>query len=81
VISTQFFLPPLPNRSDSACLAANIEQFFATGRAPQPVERTLLTSGVLEACLASRHRLNQRLETPQLAVRYQATAESQYARS
>ena len=29
----------------------------------------------------SRHRLNQRLETPQLAVSYQPPAESQYARS
>ncbi|MGC2398753.1 MAG: hypothetical protein WA510_03170 [Acidobacteriaceae bacterium] len=81
VVSTQFFLPPAPNKSDSACLAAQIEQFFETQRTPHPVERTLLTSGVLEACLKSRHSLNQRLETPQLAVRYQPPTESQYARS
>jgi hypothetical protein len=40
-----------------------------------------LTTGVLEACLHSRHQLNQRLETPQLAVSYQPSAEPQYARS
>jgi hypothetical protein len=34
------------------------------------VERALLTTGVLEACLHSRHSLNQRVETPQLAMSY-----------
>jgi hypothetical protein len=81
MVSTQFFLPPPPNVTDSACLAAKIEQTFHTGRAAFPVERTLLTTGVLEACLHSRHRLNQRLETPHLKVSYQPPAESQYART
>jgi hypothetical protein len=81
IVSTQFFLPPPPNVTDSACLAAKIEQTFHTGSAAYPVERTLLTTGVLEACLHSRHKLNQRLETPQLAISYQPPAESQYARS
>jgi hypothetical protein len=79
VISTQFFLPPAPNCTYSACLAAKIEQTFQSRNAAYPVERTLLTTGLLEACLNSRHRLNQRLETPQLAVSYQPPAESQYA--
>jgi hypothetical protein len=77
IVSTQFFLPPPPNVTDSACLAAKIEQTFDTGSAVYPVERTLLTTGVLEACLHSRHKLNQRLETPQLAISYQPTHESQ----
>ena len=76
IVSTQFFLPPPPNVTDSACLAAKIEQMFHTGSAAYPVERTLLTTGVLEACLHSRHRMNQRLETPQLAVSYQPPADS-----
>ena len=80
LVSTQFFLPPAPNVTYSACLAAKIEQMFESGSAAYPVERTLLTTGLLEACLNSRHRLNQRLETPQLAVSYQPPAESQYAR-
>jgi hypothetical protein len=81
LVSTQFFLPPEPNVSYSACLAAKIEQTFQSGSATYPVERTLLTTGLLEACLHSRHRLNQRLETPQLAINYQPPAESEYARS
>jgi hypothetical protein len=81
LVSTQFFLPPPPNVTDSACLAAKIELLFQTQRAAYPVERTLLTTGLLEACLLSRHKLNQRLETPHLTISYQPPAESQYARS
>jgi hypothetical protein len=63
-------------------LAAKIEEMYTTRKAPYPAQRTLLTSGMLEACLNSRFHLNQRIETPHLAaVRYQAPAESQYART
>ena len=81
LVSTQFFRAPAPNVNYTACLAAKIEQMLTTGRAPYPVRRTLLTSGILEAGVLSRHRLNQRLETPHLAVRYEAPNESQYART
>lgn len=78
-VSTQFFMPPQPNLTNSACLTARIEQMYRTRTAPYSVKRTLLTSGILEAALNSRHRLNQRLETPHLAVGYQPVTESQYA--
>jgi hypothetical protein len=81
LLSTQFFLPPPPNETYSACLAAKAEQMFQSRTAAYPVERTLLTTGLLESCLNSRHRLNQRLETPHLRINYQPPAESQYARS
>ena len=81
LVSTQFFIPPTPNETNTACLADKIEQTFMTRKTPYPVERTLLTSGMLEACLESRHRLNQRVETPQLGVKYQPPAESQYTRT
>ena len=79
--STQFFLTPIPNVTYSACLVNKIEEMFETGRAPYPVERTLLVSGILEACLTSRLQDHQRLETPQLAVRYRAPRLSQYSRA
>jgi hypothetical protein len=81
MVSTQFFMPPKPNETNSACLAAKIEQMYQTRTAPYSAQRTLLTSGILETALNSRHRLNQRLETPHLAVSYQPPPESQYART
>jgi hypothetical protein len=81
IASTQFFLSPLPNVTYSACLVSKIEEMFETGRAPYPVERTLLVSGVLEACLTSPLQDHRRLETPQLAVRYRAPRVSQYCRA
>jgi hypothetical protein len=80
-VATQFFLPPGPNVSYSACLVAKIEEMLATGRAPYPVERTLLVSGTLESCLASRLHGHQPRETPHLSVAYRAPAESHHARA
>jgi hypothetical protein len=81
VLSTQFFLSPVPNVTYSACLVSKIEQMFMTGHAPYPIQRTLLTSGILEACLTSKLENHQRLATPQLAVSYHPPIESQYCRS
>jgi len=71
ILSTQFFLTPVPNVTYSACLVSKIEEMFITRRAPYPIERTLLTSGILESCLESKKQ-NKRLETPHLAVAYAA---------
>jgi hypothetical protein len=78
--STQFLLTPDPNVTYSACLASKIEQMIMTGVAPYGVDRTLLVSGMLESCLDSRAKGNARIETPHLAVAYQAPRESQYCR-
>ena len=80
-ISTQFLLTPVPNVTYSACLVSKIEEMFASGKAPYPVERTLIVSGMLESCLDSRLKGQVRLETPHLNVRYQAPAKSQHART
>ncbi len=80
IVSNQFLLTPEPNVTYSACLIGKVEEMFSTGKAPYPVERTLLTSGVLESCLTSRMEGHRRLETPRLNVAYQAPRESQYCR-
>lgn len=80
IVSNQFLLTPEPNVTYSACLIGKVEEMFSTGKAPYPVERTLLTSGMLESCLTSRMQNHQRVETPHLAVRYQAPRDSQYCR-
>jgi hypothetical protein len=74
--SCLFQLPPPPGARYFDCLVANIEKLFETGRSPYPAERTLLTSGVLDAAMESHHARGNRIETPELEVRYTAPAES-----
>ena len=77
--STLFYLPPVPNVTYSASLMSQAEKMFLTGKAPYPVERTLLTSGTLESCLKSL-ATGRKLPTPHLDVRYSAPVESTFAR-
>lgn len=78
-LSTMFHLPPNPNVTYSAALMGKAEEMFVTGKAPYPVERTLLTSGMTAAGLKSLAD-GKRVETPHLAVRYEAPKESQFVR-
>ena len=78
VQSTQFLLPGQPNVAYSACLMGKVEEMIVSGRAPYPVERTLLVSGMLECCLESRLSNHRRLETPELNVSYQAPEASHF---
>jgi hypothetical protein len=78
-LSALFYLPPTPNVSYSAPLMAKAEEMFVTGRAAFPVERTLLTTGLVAAGIQSLGSGEKRLETPHLAVRYRAPRHSQFA--
>ena len=83
--STQMYLPMPDGRTTLASffspLVNNAEKMFLTGKAQYPIERTLLTSGLLIAGVESDKK-GGRLETPNLAaVRYQANPESTYWRS
>jgi hypothetical protein len=78
--SCLFCLPEPPGAKFFDCLVANIEKLFDTGRAPYPVERTLLTSGVLDAAMDSHYRRGNRIETSELDVRYAAPADSGFCR-
>ncbi len=80
-LSTLFYLPPNPNVVYSAALMSKAEETFLTGKAPYPIERTLLTSGLVEAGVRSLGQGQQRLETPHLAVRYQPPRASTFWRS
>jgi len=77
-LSTLFYLPPAPNIVYSAALMSKAEELFTTGKAPYPIERTLLTTGLVEAGMKSLAAGQKRLETPHLAVSYKAPRESTF---
>ena len=52
-LSTLFYLPPNPNVVYSAALMSKAEETFLTGKSPYPIERTLLTTGLVEAGVRS----------------------------
>ncbi len=61
------------------CLVKNMEIMFKTGKAPYPVERTMLSSGILDFALESRILGYKILETPELSrVRYLSSPESHF---
>jgi hypothetical protein len=80
-LSTLFYLPPNPNVVYSAALMSKAEETFLTGKTPYPIERTLLTSGLVEAGVRSMATGQKRRETPHLAVRYAAPRESTFWQS
>jgi len=51
-------------------LVKAIDATIQTGHAAYPVERTLLTTGILDAVMTSRAEKNRRVETPHLAIKY-----------
>lgn len=61
-------------------LAHYIEQMIITGKEPYPAERTLLTTGLVCVGIDSLFQGQQRLQTPQLAIRYQP-GESTFVRN
>ncbi len=78
--SCLFHMPPPPGARYFDCLVGNIEKLLETGKPPYPIERTLLTTGALEAAMESNHQRGTRVETPQLEVRYAAPADSGFVR-
>lgn len=84
ITSCQMFLP-MPGSSSTTAdffnpLIHHIEDMILENRAPYPVERTLLTSGVLIAAVESLYRKGEVIQTPELDVKYTVPKESLYWR-
>jgi hypothetical protein len=52
-------------------LTRQIESMILNGVSPYPIERTYLTTGILDAAMRSRHDGGTRRDTPELAISYQ----------
>mgnify|MGYP000868148680 CR=1 FL=1 len=68
--ATSFYVGPWQNRNLFKALSHAIQTHFREKRAPYPVERTLLTTGILDAAMDSRVEGSRVVETPQLLFRY-----------
>ena len=84
-LSTQMYLPMPPARTTLANfftpLVNNVEKMFLSGAATYPVERTLLTTGLVAAGVDSLFQGQIRQETPHLNIFYQPTEESTFWRT
>jgi len=65
--SLEYHIDSGPTHAAFGYLGLNIEDFFISGVPPNPVERTYLTTGILEAALISRGRGGKLVHTPHLA--------------
>ena len=73
-MACQIWLQPRPH-GHFTFLVRQVESLMVTGVEPYPVERTLLTTGILDAAMHSRHEGGARRATPELAIAYQPAAE------
>jgi hypothetical protein len=85
-LSTQMYLAGLAPRQTLPNffnpLVHHIETMFLTGTPPYPIERTLLTTGVLAAAMDSLAAGQPRIETPGLKrLQYSSSRESTFWRS
>ncbi|MEZ6046253.1 MAG: twin-arginine translocation signal domain-containing protein [Planctomycetaceae bacterium] len=68
---TSFHVGPWQNRNLFKALSHAIQYSFKHNESPYPVERTLLTTGILDALMHSRH-YKKPWDTPHLEFSYQA---------
>lgn len=72
VVATEFVLDHSMSYSHFSYLTLNIQKLMVTGKPTAPVERTLLTSGIMDMGIRSAAEGGKVRETPFLNVRYSA---------
>jgi hypothetical protein len=72
VQATEFYLQREFPYGHFNYLALSFEEMVLSGSPPYPAERTLLTTGILDAVMTSRHLGHVRVETPHLEISYRS---------
>jgi hypothetical protein len=78
--ATLMWLQPGRYYAHFSTLTHYIEELVLNRKEPYPVERTLLTTGILAAAMDSAYQKGKALDTPHLDVRYRAPKASLYNR-
>jgi hypothetical protein len=78
-VATHFYLQQPDPFAHFAYLVRAIDSMVRTSHPAYPVERTLLTTGILDALMVSKAEGNRRVQTPYLNIRYEP-ADWPYAR-
>ncbi len=73
-----FFNGPWGNRNMFKALSHGIQHLFKTGSAAYPIERTLLTTGIVDAAMHSHHAGGKAMATPHLTFSYTPRDISQF---
>jgi len=72
-LATSFHVGPWDNRALFKALSHAIQVFFRDKKPPYPIERTLLTTGALDAAMDSRQAAGALVATPHLEIAYAPT--------
>ena len=84
-LSTQMYLPMPPAYTTLANFFSpqvnHVETMFLTGKPAYPLERTLLTTGLVAAGVDSLHQDGEKIQTPHLNIQYLSTKDSTYWRT
>lgn len=80
IIGCQMMLP-MPGSSATTAdffnpLTQQVERMIAAGKTSYPIDRTLLTSGMVIAGVESLHQGGAMIDTPKMAIAYRAPVES-----
>jgi hypothetical protein len=70
-VSTHFYLQQPEPFAHFAYLVRAIDHMMQTSHPPYPVERTLLTTGILDAVMLSKSEDHRRVQTPYLDIHYE----------
>lgn len=84
IVSCQMYLP-MPTHGSSTAdffnpLARHIETLVIENQSPYPIQRTLLTSGMVIAGVDSLFQESKMIETPEMSVQYHVKPDSHYWR-
>jgi hypothetical protein len=72
-VATQYYMQQPDPYAHFIYLVKAIESMVQTGHPPYPVERTLLTTGVLDAVMVSKSEKQRKVDTPHLDIKYMPT--------